>query len=121
MATRGGAVNLGRGEVLGQVAPGFAADVVGFKYEGKVAYAGAGVDPVASLLLCAPTSGVVNWSIIDGHVVVKEGVLMAADLGQGEGADAGEREFDVAAMCAAADKFCGELTAGVAEASLGKQ
>ncbi|KAG2453830.1 hypothetical protein HYH02_002037 [Chlamydomonas schloesseri] len=119
MATRGGAANLGRGDVLGQVAPGFAADVVGFKVEGKIAYAGAGIDPVASLLLCAPTSGTVNWSIIDGHVVVKEGVLLAGDVDQQVvGAEA---EFDVAGMCAAADKFCRELTAGVSEAALGKQ
>lgn len=42
MATRGGATNLGRQGEVGQVAPGFAADVVGFKVAGKLAFAGTG-------------------------------------------------------------------------------
>ncbi|GLC40556.1 hypothetical protein PLESTF_001011900 [Pleodorina starrii] len=79
MATRGGATNLGRQGELGQIAPGFGADVVGFKFQGKLAFAGTVADPVAALLLCAPDSGPVHWSIIDGHVVVREGVLLAAD------------------------------------------
>ncbi|KXZ46467.1 hypothetical protein GPECTOR_43g903 [Gonium pectorale] len=121
MATVGGATNLGRADVLGQIAPGFAADLIGYKTAGNLAFAGTGADPLAALLLVQPSAGYVNWSIIDGHVVVREGVLMAAspdgapsrdadqvaaELRAGEGVP-----FDMEWLLAQADKYCYELTA----------
>ncbi|GIL52731.1 hypothetical protein Vafri_8530 [Volvox africanus] len=147
MATRGGATNLGRQGELGQVAPGFAADVVGFKVADKLAFAGTAADPVAALLLCAPDAGSVNWSIIDGHVVVREGVLLAADgnrwvrevlvAGDAGGGPATGSEvmvaeataaeevdtevFDMVALLAAAERHSRALVSGVSEAALGRR
>ena len=35
---------------------------------------------MASLLLCAPSAGYVHLSVINGHVVVKDGQLLTIDL-----------------------------------------
>ncbi|PNH10028.1 8-oxoguanine deaminase [Tetrabaena socialis] len=112
MATRGGAANLGRSDEIGQLAPGFAADIVGFKLKGNLAFVGTDADPVAALLLCAPAAGSVAWSIIDGHVVVREGALVAAD---GGGA------FDLAALVAQAEEHARVLLAGVSEEAVGRR
>ncbi|MEP7327742.1 MAG: 8-oxoguanine deaminase [Betaproteobacteria bacterium] len=76
MATRGGARVLGRDDI-GALAPGMAADLVAFDLS-SVAYAGGLADPVAALLFCAPQR--VNWSVIHGRVVVRDGQLTTLDL-----------------------------------------
>jgi cytosine/adenosine deaminase-related metal-dependent hydrolase len=76
LATRGGAAVLNRKDI-GQIAPGMAADIVAFRMD-HPAYAGALHDPVAALLFAAPQQ--VNWSIINGKVVVREGHLETINL-----------------------------------------
>ena len=76
MATLGGAAVLGRDDI-GALAPGMAADFVAFDTS-AVGFAGALADPVAALVFCAPSP--VAWSVIDGKVVVSEGVLATLDL-----------------------------------------
>lgn len=76
LATRGGARVLGRDDV-GHLAPGMAADVVAFDLS-DVGFAGAGHDPLAALVFCAPAR--VALSVIHGRVVVREGRLTTVDL-----------------------------------------
>lgn len=77
MATLGGAQVLGRDDI-GSLAPGMAADFVTFAVN-DLPHAGAQADPVAALILCAPTS--VHTSVINGRVVVADGVLTSLDAG----------------------------------------
>ncbi len=77
LATRGGAAVLGRDDI-GQIAPGFAADIVAFDLE-DIGYAGQH-DPLAALIFCAPSR--VAWSLIDGRVVVENGRLVTVDTGK---------------------------------------
>lgn len=51
-AVQGGAANLGRDDI-GQIALGFAADLVAFRAD-KVAFAGAQHDLIAALVFCSP-------------------------------------------------------------------
>ncbi|MDH0775994.1 8-oxoguanine deaminase [Delftia tsuruhatensis] len=76
IATLGGARVLGRDDI-GALAPGMSADFVAFDMAG-VGYAGAGHDPVAALVFCTPTD--VSTSVINGRVVVRDGLLLTADL-----------------------------------------
>jgi cytosine/adenosine deaminase-related metal-dependent hydrolase len=76
IATRGGAAVLGRDDV-GVIAPGMAADFVAFDLN-EIAFAGALHDPVAALLLCMPSR--VNYSVINGRVIVREGTLQTLEL-----------------------------------------
>lgn len=76
LATRGGARVLGRDDV-GHLAPGMAADVVAFDLS-DVGFAGAGHDPLAALVFCAPAR--VALSVIHGRVVVRDGRLTTVDL-----------------------------------------
>jgi 8-oxoguanine deaminase len=76
LATRGGASVLGRDDI-GQIAPGYAADLIGINLN-RVGYAGALHDPVAALVFCAPNG--VDFSMINGHVVVREGQLTTVDI-----------------------------------------
>lgn len=76
LATRGGAQVLNRDDI-GSLSPGMSADVVMFKLDG-VGFAGALHDPVAALVFCTPAN--VNHSVINGKVVVKDGVLRTVDL-----------------------------------------
>ncbi|WP_075794230.1 8-oxoguanine deaminase [Massilia putida] len=76
LATLGGAKVLNRDDI-GSLSPGMSADIVMFKLDG-VGFAGALHDPVAALVFCTPAN--VNHSVIDGKVVVKDGVLRTVDL-----------------------------------------
>jgi len=77
LATRGGAEVLGRDDI-GHLAPGMAADVVAFDLR-TPGFAGAAEhDPLAALVLCAPTHAAL--SVVDGRVVVREGRLATIDL-----------------------------------------
>jgi cytosine/adenosine deaminase-related metal-dependent hydrolase len=76
LATVGGARALGRGDI-GSLAPGMAADFVGFNLE-RLAYAGALHDPMAALVFCTPQQ--VDLSVINGRLVVSEGQLLTVDL-----------------------------------------
>jgi cytosine/adenosine deaminase-related metal-dependent hydrolase len=75
IATRGGARVLGRDDI-GVLAPGMAADVVGFPVDG-LAQAGAH-DPVAALLFCEPPA--VRTSVVGGRVRVRDGEPQTLDL-----------------------------------------
>ncbi|WP_269814069.1 8-oxoguanine deaminase [Paraburkholderia kururiensis] len=77
IATLGGARVLGRNDI-GALAPGMAADFVAFDLRQPL-FAGALHDPVAALVFCAPSQ--VALSVIDGRVVVKDGVLQTVELG----------------------------------------
>jgi len=76
VATRGGAAVLGRRDI-GSLKVGKCADFIALRLD-RLAYAGALHDPVAAILLCAPQG--VDWSIIGGKVVVKDGELMTLDV-----------------------------------------
>ena len=76
LATRGGAAVLGRDDV-GYLAPGMAADFVAYRLDG-IGYAGALHDPVAALVFCTPAN--VDYSVINGRVVVRDGQLTTDDL-----------------------------------------
>ena len=76
LATRGGAAVLGRDDI-GHLAPGMAADVVAFDLN-ALGFAGGEHDPLAALVLCAPAR--VDFSIIHGRIVVRDGQLTTIDL-----------------------------------------
>jgi 8-oxoguanine deaminase len=76
LATRGGAAVLGRKDI-GSLEPGKAADFVAIDLE-QVDYAGALHDPVAALVFCAPVK--VDYNVVGGKFIVKEGQLTTADL-----------------------------------------
>lgn len=76
LATRGGAQVLKRDDI-GQLAVGKAADFIGYNLN-QLAYAGAQHDPAAALIFCAPQR--VDFSVINGKVVVENGRLTTADL-----------------------------------------
>lgn len=78
LATRGGARVLGRNDI-GYLAPGMAADFIGIRLD-RLAYAGALHDPLAAVVLCAPQT--VDFSVINGQIVVEDGHLTRVDLGR---------------------------------------
>ncbi len=78
VATRGGAEVLGRTDI-GQIAPGFAADLAIFDTR-TLGMAGAAVhDPVAALLMChgEPTA----WTIVNGRVAADHGRVTTVEMG----------------------------------------
>ncbi len=77
IATRGGARVLGRINDIGSIEVGKAADFIAFNID-TVAFAGALHDVVAALVFCTPPS--VDYSVINGRVVVREGQLTTLDL-----------------------------------------
>jgi cytosine/adenosine deaminase-related metal-dependent hydrolase len=63
---------------LGQIKPGFCADLALFRLD-TVAMAGAAVhDPVGALLLCA--SAQTDYTVVHGRVLVREGQVTTIDL-----------------------------------------
>ena len=76
LATRGGAAVLNRKDI-GQIKPGMAADIVAFDLRG-IEFAGALHDPVAALVFAAP--GRVNWNIVNGRIIVREGRFATLDV-----------------------------------------
>jgi cytosine/adenosine deaminase-related metal-dependent hydrolase len=77
LATRGGAEVLGRDDI-GHLAPGMAADFVGYRID-TLGFAGAAVhDPLAALVFCQPPN--FDLSVIDGRVRVRDGELLGIDL-----------------------------------------
>jgi 8-oxoguanine deaminase len=76
LATLGGAAVLGR-EDIGALQPGKSADVIAINLN-SLPYSGAQHDPVAALVFCNPQN--VNWSIINGRVIVENGRLTTVDL-----------------------------------------
>jgi cytosine/adenosine deaminase-related metal-dependent hydrolase len=76
LATLGGAKVLNRDDI-GALKPGMSADIVMFKLD-QIAFAGALHDQVAALVFCTPAN--VSHSIINGKVVVKDGILQTVDL-----------------------------------------
>ena len=77
LATRGGAAVLGRDDI-GALAPGMAADIVGYRLDALGLAGGAVHDPLASLVFCRP--GNVDLSIINGRVRIRNGAFVDVDL-----------------------------------------
>ena len=77
MAIRGGAAVLGRDDI-GILAPGMAADIVGYRLDTLGLAGGAVHDPLASLVFCSP--GNVDLSIINGRVRIADGAFVDVDL-----------------------------------------
>jgi 8-oxoguanine deaminase len=77
LATRGGAATLGRDDI-GTLAPGMAADFIGFRLDTLDLAGGAVHDPLAALLFCRPPN--VALSVIDGRVRVRDSALVDVDL-----------------------------------------
>src|SRR5258708_2256753 len=75
-ATLGGAAVLGRDDI-GTLSPGMAADLIAVNLN-RIGFAGAWHDPGAALIFCTPAN--VDYSIINGRVVVRDGHLTTLDL-----------------------------------------
>lgn len=79
LATRGGAQVLGRAHDIGQLSPGFAADVALFDLDTLALAGGAVHDAVGSLLLCA--SAPARHTVVHGRLVVRDGQITTLELG----------------------------------------
>jgi len=77
LATRGGAATLGRDDI-GYLAPGMAADFIGYRLDTLDLAGGAVHDPLAALVFCQPPK--VDLSVINGRVRVQEQQLLDIDL-----------------------------------------
>ena len=76
IGTRGSAAVLGRDDV-GYLAPGMSADFIAVNLN-RLDYAGGWHDPAAAVLFCGPRG--VDWSVINGRIVVEEGRLTTVDV-----------------------------------------
>ena len=94
LATRGGAAVLGRDDI-GQLAPGMAADFIGYRLDTLGLAGGAVHDPLAALVFCHPPN--VDLSVINGRVRVQHGRA---------------RGYRAAADCRAAQCHCAGAGAG---------
>ena len=79
LATRGGAQVLGRAHEIGQITPGYCADLALFRTDTLAMAGGAVHDPVGALMLCASQNA--DYTVVNGRVVVREGQLTTVDLG----------------------------------------
>lgn len=79
LATRGGAEVLGRQRDIGQITPGYVADLAMFDVNTLPMAGGAVHDAVGSLLLCA--SAPTRHTMVHGRLVVRDGQLATVDLG----------------------------------------
>jgi cytosine/adenosine deaminase-related metal-dependent hydrolase len=77
LATRGGAQVLGRDDV-GYLAPGMAADFIGYRLDPLGLAGGAVHDPLGALVFCQPPN--VQLSVINGVVKVWDGELRDTEL-----------------------------------------
>lgn len=77
LATRGGANVLGRDDT-GYLAPGMAADLIGYRLDTLALAGGAPHDPRAALIFCRPSY--VDLSIINGRIRIKDQKLLDIDL-----------------------------------------
>ncbi|KAL3149755.1 hypothetical protein ABBQ38_013581 [Trebouxia sp. C0009 RCD-2024] len=78
VATQGGAQVLGRDDI-GRIAPGMAADFVAWRTD-CVCFSGAQHDLVAALVFCTPGMPSVDLSVINGHVIVKDGEVLTCNV-----------------------------------------
>ncbi len=78
LATVGGAAVLGRDDI-GALAPGMAADIIGFDLSAPTFSGGAIHDPVAALVFCQPQN--VDFSVVNGRILVEEGQPRHVDIG----------------------------------------
>ncbi|GAQ83977.1 Atrazine chlorohydrolase/guanine deaminase [Klebsormidium nitens] len=78
VAVKGGARNLGRDDI-GEIASGYAADFVAWRTD-TIGFSGGRIDEAAALLLCGPSVGFVDLSVINGEAVVKDGKFTTIDL-----------------------------------------
>lgn len=77
LATRGGASVLGRDDI-GYLAPGMAADFIGYRLDTLALAGGAVHDPLAALVFCHPPQ--VDMSVINGRVRVQNQTLLDVDI-----------------------------------------
>jgi cytosine/adenosine deaminase-related metal-dependent hydrolase len=77
LATRGGAAVLGRAREIGQLTPGFAADLATYDATG-IQMAGAQWDLVAGLVFCGPHRA--RHTIVNGRAVVRDFEIATLDL-----------------------------------------
>ena len=78
LATRGGAAVLGRDDI-GELAPGMAADIAGFRLDALEMAGGAVHDPLAALAFCPPARA--DLVMVQGELRVRGGELLGQDLG----------------------------------------
>ena len=79
LATRGGALVLGRSHDIGRIQVGYCADLAVFDLS-SLGFAGGAVhDPVGAFLLCASVAAA--YTVVNGRVVVSRGRLCSVDLG----------------------------------------
>ncbi len=76
LATLGGAKVLMRDDI-GALAPGMAADFVGYDLN-QASFAGGLHDPVAALIFCQPSQ--IDFSVINGKVIVEDAQIIGLDL-----------------------------------------
>lgn len=77
LATRGGAAVLGRDDI-GALAPGMAADIIGFRLDTLDVAGGAVHDPLAALIFCRPPD--VDFAIVNGRVRIERGEFVDLDV-----------------------------------------